>query len=104
MRELPSYLRRPLPAFRAQRKSVSLARKVPRGSSKMLQESFEAEIAHVHATIAATPLREFAIPHLVIDNVFPADLVDRINDCWPDYDEGFFPEVPGNHILQLYRR
>ena len=37
----------------------------------MLQESFEAEIAHVHATIAATPLREFAIPHLVIDNVFP---------------------------------
>ena len=31
-------------------------------------------------------------------------LVARINDNWPDYDEGFFPEVPGNHILQLYRR
>jgi hypothetical protein len=70
----------------------------------MLQESFEAEIAHVHTTIDATPMREFAIPHLVIDNVFPADLVARINDNWPEYDEGFFPEVPGNHVLQLYRR
>ena len=70
----------------------------------MAKNRFERETAHAQAAIAVAPLRQFAIPHLVIDNILPDDLVGRINEDWPDYSEGFAPEVPGNHILAMYRR
>ncbi len=70
----------------------------------MPQDRFQAEIAHVERAIASSQLGEFAVPHLIVDNIFPDDLVARINQNWPEYNEGFFSEVVGNHILQMYRR
>lgn len=70
----------------------------------MPQETFESDIKHVLSTIGRSPLQQFAIPHLVVDNVFPEELVARINDNWPAYEDGFFPEVPGNHVLRMYRQ
>jgi hypothetical protein len=70
----------------------------------MSKVTFERETEHVQAAISASPLRSFAVPHLVVDNIFPDVLVSRIADNWPEYGEGFAPEVPGNHVLQMYRR
>src|SRR5258708_6805291 len=69
----------------------------------MPPESLDAESAHAQRMIAGSPLREFAVPHLIVDNIFPEDLVARINEHWPD-NAAFKPEVPGNHILPIYRR
>lgn len=55
----------------------------------------------IQEAVAAAPLHNFAVPHLVVDDVFPASLIAQINDNWPHYGDGFIPEVPGNHILQL---
>lgn len=70
----------------------------------MAQETFDHDIKHVLGSIGSSPVQQFAVPHLVVDNVFPDELVARINDNWPGYEDGFFAEVPGNHILQMYRR
>jgi hypothetical protein len=53
--------------------------------------------------IAATPVREFAIPHIVADHIFPDRVIDEINDHWPSRDN-FVPEVPGNYIRHMRRR
>ena len=70
----------------------------------MTELTFLREAAKVQEVVAATPLREFAVPHLIVDDILPDELVAQINENWPEYTEGFFAEVPGNHILQLYRR
>jgi len=64
----------------------------------------ETDITHVQEAVKASPLQDFGIPHIVVDNIFPADLVELINENWPQYEEGFAAEVPGNHILQIFRR
>ena len=65
--------------------------------------TFDHERDHMRRMIAAAPLRGFAVPHLVIDNVFPDDLLTRINRNWPG-PNSFRPEVTGNHIFQMYQR
>lgn len=70
----------------------------------MTSNDFMRESAHVRQSIGTTALSNFGVPHLIVDKVFPEDLVARINESWPAYGEGFFPEVPGNHILQMYRK
>lgn len=61
----------------------------------------DSAVIHAQEAVAASPLHNFAVPHLVVDDIFPASLVAQINDHWPDYEDGFIPEVPGNHVLQL---
>lgn len=56
---------------------------------------------HIQETVASAPLYDFAVPHLVVDDIFPTSLVAQISDNWPAYEDGFTPEVPGNHVLQL---
>lgn len=70
----------------------------------MADITFSGEKVRSRKAIAGSPLRDFAVPHLVIDDLFSEDLVDRINHNWPEYGEGFLREVPGNHILHLYRK
>lgn len=60
------------------------------------------EADHIRGAVAAAPLRGFAVPHLVVDDVFTKSMLARINDNWPD-DDAFEPEVKGNYILQMYR-
>jgi len=56
---------------------------------------------YIQEAVAAAQLHTFAVPHIIVDDIFPASLVAQINENWPDYEDGFIPEVPGNHILQL---
>lgn len=70
----------------------------------MADMTFSGEEAGSQKAIVRSPLRDFGVPHLVVDNVFSDDLVDQINHHWPEYGEGFLREVPGNHILHLYRK
>jgi hypothetical protein len=61
-------------------------------------------VDHVRQALAAAPVRAFGVPHMVIDDVLPTALIDRINENWPDYDDGFSPEVKGNSILPVQYR
>ena len=63
---------------------------------------FESDIACTRAKIAGSPIRTFAVPHLVVDDVLPPELAARINAEWPA--SGFAAEVPGNIILALRHR
>jgi len=68
----------------------------------MRRADFSDEISYLAKAIAGARLRSFAVPHLVVDNLLPDELVRRINANWPDADS-FQPEVPGNYITRLYR-
>ena len=63
---------------------------------------FDAQIEHTREKIAAAPIKNFAVPHLIVDDVLSADLVERINADWPA--NNFTPEVEGNFIFQLARK
>ena len=69
----------------------------------MKRPSFISETNHVRQAITSAPLRDFAVPHLIIDDILPAQFVEKINDNWPSSDL-FQPEVPGNYQFQMYRR
>lgn len=62
------------------------------------------EAERARNAVAAAPLQNFGVPHLIVDNIFSEDLVARINENWPGYAEGFMPETAGNHILCMYRK
>jgi hypothetical protein len=64
---------------------------------------FKDEVTHLRRAMASSSLRTFAVPHFVVDNIFPELLIQRINDSWPDHRDGFQPEVPGNYILHVHR-
>jgi hypothetical protein len=63
-----------------------------------------AAVVHANRAVAAAPLREFGVPHIVVDDVLPQELAAQVNELWPAYEEGFGPEVRGNHLLQMYRK
>ena len=62
---------------------------------------FSSETPRVLQRIGAAELRQFAVPHLVVDDLFSTDLIRAINDFWPD-NGAFQPEAPGNYVIQLY--
>lgn len=69
----------------------------------MAKHIFDGDIDLLNRTVAATPINNFAVPHMVVDDLFTAGLIEKINANWPR-PEDFQPEVPGNNIIHLYRK
>lgn len=44
----------------------------------------------------------FCTPHIVVDDIFPSNILEEINNNWPS--TGFTPEVKGNNVFQIKKK
>lgn len=70
---------------------------------RTMAEMLRAEVDHLHRQIARAPIHGFAVPHLIVEDVFTPDMVEAIDRLWPRDQALFHPEVLGNFLFSLRR-
>lgn len=55
----------------------------------------------IRSKMIEADLQQFCVPHVVVDELFPPDVLRLIDEHWPE-PEFFQPEVPGNYLFHMY--